>query len=62
MMNEENITLTCQELELILWFRNMDETEQNQWQDFLMLACEKNINPKRLKSVVEELLNLNIPD
>jgi hypothetical protein len=62
MMNEENITLTSQELELIMWFRNMNETEQNQWQDFFRLACEKNINPKKLKSIVEELLCLNMPD
>lgn len=62
MMNEENITLTSQELELILWFRNMNETEQNQWQDFLRLACEKNINPEKLKSIVEELLCLNMPN
>ena len=62
MMNEENITLTSQELELIMWFRNMDETEQNQWQDFFRLACEKNINLKKLKSIVEELLCLNMPD
>ena len=62
MMNEENITLTSQELELIMWFRNMNETEQNQWQDFFILACEKNINPKKLKSIVEELLCLNMPD
>ena len=62
MMNEENITLTSQELELIMWFRNMNETEQNQWQDFLRLACEKNINPKKLKSIVEELMCLNMPD
>lgn len=62
MMNKENITLTSQELELILWFRNMNETEQNQWQYFFRLACEKNINPKKLKSIVEELLYLNMPD
>ena len=62
MMNEENITLTSQELELIMWFRNMDETEQNQWQDFFRLAYEKNINPQKLKSIVEELLCLNMPD
>ena len=62
MMNEENITLTSQELELIMWFRNMNEAEQNQWQDFLRLACEKNINPQKLKSIVEELLCLNMPD
>ena len=62
MMNKENITLTSQELELILWFRNMNETEQNQWQDFFRLACEKNINQKKLKSIVEELLCLNMPD
>lgn len=62
MMNEENITLTSQELELIMWFRNMNETEQNQWQDFFRLACEKNINLKKLKSIVEELLCLNMPD
>ena len=62
MMNKENITLTSQELELIMWFRNMNETEQNQWQDFLRLACEKNINPKKLKSIVEELMCLNMPD
>lgn len=62
MMNEENITLTSQELELIMWFRNMNEAEKNQWQDFFRLACEKNINPKKLKSIVEELLYLNMPD
>ena len=62
MMNEENITLTSQELELIMWFRNMNEAEQNQWQDFFRLACENNINPKKLKSIVEELLCLNMPN
>ena len=62
MMNEENITLTSQELELIMWFRNMNETEKNQWQDFFRLVCEKNINLKKLKSIVEELLCLNMPD
>ena len=62
MMNKENITLTSQELELIMWFRNMNETEQNQWQDFFRLACGKNIKPKKLKSIVEELLYLNMPD
>lgn len=61
-MNEEKITLTSQELELIMWFRNMDKAERKQWQDFLRLACERNINPKKLKSIVEELLDLNMPD
>lgn len=58
----ENIQLTPREEKIILIFRNMDEIEQRQWQEFLMLACEKNINPKRLKSIVEELLDLNMPD
>lgn len=58
----KSVQLTAQEEQLVLWFRNMDEIEQKQWQDFLDAARQKHVNPYRLKKIVEELMVLNLTD
>lgn len=55
----KSVQLTAQEEQLVLWFRNMDEIEQKQWQDFLDTARREHVNPYRLKKIVEGLLLLN---